>query len=180
MDSVATDQIQAHMRSLIKELHFSSNLLNRIDASGSIDDVSQKIDEVIDQIVDRKKQKEQLLRSTIQTVLIREEEIEAEKQRVLKEQEEAAKKAEEEAAKGENEVADDQKSVQDKGDKTGRSAVNSKQSQRDKGEASQLTTSSDMVPERNNIDEDFKPVLMELWKKISTTFRSQMVKVLGK
>ena len=57
----------------------SSNLMTKVDASGSIDQVNQNIEEVILQIVERKKQKESLLRSTIQSVLIKEEEAEAEK-----------------------------------------------------------------------------------------------------
>ena len=46
-------------------------------------------------------------------------------------------------------------------------------------ETSQLTD-SDFLPERNNIDNDFKPVLMQLWTTISSTYKEQMMKVLHK
>jgi len=36
------------------------------------------------------------------------------------------------------------------------------------------------VPERNNIEDDFKGVLMTLWKQTSTTYKKQMMKVLSK
>jgi len=36
------------------------------------------------------------------------------------------------------------------------------------------------LPDRNNIDDDFKKVLMDLWKTLSTTYKDQMMRVLGK
>ena len=48
--------------------------------------------------------------------------------------------------------------------------IGSKSSMRD---GSQFTA-SDFVHERDNIDDDFKGTLMALWRKISTSYRSQM------
>jgi hypothetical protein len=41
-------------------------------------------------------------------------------------------------------------------------------------------TSEDYVPERNNIDEDFKAVLMALWRKTSASYKTQMMRALRK
>lgn len=63
-----------------------------------------------------------------------------------------------------------------------KSQVKSKHSGR-QGEASNLTTTSVMLPEhvvRCNIEDDFKGVLLNLWKQLSGNFNSQMKSVLGK
>ena len=41
-------------------------------------------------------------------------------------------------------------------------------------------TADNFVNERSNIDNDFKGVLMGLWKRISSNYKSQMMKVLSK
>ena len=148
----------------------STNLLTRIDAGGDINSVYEQIEKRLRQIVERKMQTQALDRSTIQSAIIREEEIEQEKQRMLQEEEEARKKKEEEGEKtGEEAPLED-----------GAGSINkptlSKGSARD---TSQLTD-SDFLPERNNIDDDFKPVLMQLWKTTSSTYKEQMMRVLGK
>lgn len=111
-----------------------------------------------------------LQRSSIQAAVIREEEIEQEKQRLQQEEEEARKKKEEEGEK-----AGEEAPLEDGGGSITKPAM-SKGSARD---ASQLTD-SDFLPERNNIDNDFKPVLMQLWKTTSSTYKEQMMKVLHK
>ena len=50
-------------------------------------------------------------------------------------------------------------------------------------EASQVTGASVILPEhvvRSNIEDDFKGVLLNLWKQLSGNFNSQMKSVLGK
>ena len=111
-----------------------------------------------------------LQRSMIQASVIREEEVEQEKQRLQQEEEEARKKKEEEGDK-----AGEEAPLEDGGGSITKPAL-SKGSARD---ASQLTD-SDFLPERNNVDNDFKPVLMQLWKTTSSTYKEQMMKVLGK
>lgn len=41
-------------------------------------------------------------------------------------------------------------------------------------------TADDFVHSRDNIDDDFKGVLMNLWKKTSVSYKDQMMKSLGK
>jgi hypothetical protein len=43
-----------------------------------------------------------------------------------------------------------------------------------------MLTQDGVVNERSNIDNDFKGVLMALWKRISFCYKSQMKKVLSK
>jgi len=43
-----------------------------------------------------------------------------------------------------------------------------------------MMTNDGVVNERSNIDNDFKGVLMALWKRISSSYKSQMKKVLKK
>ena len=130
----------------------------------------EQIEKLLRTIVERKMQARALQRSTIQATVIREEEIEQEKQRLLQEEEEARKKKEEEGDK-----AGDDAAAEDGGGSITKPAL-SKGSARD---ASQITD-SDFLPERNNIDNDFKPVLMQLWKTTGTTYKQQMMKVLRK
>lgn len=151
----------------------SSNLLTSVDASKDINSVYAQIDALLRQIVARKMGTQALLRSTIQANVIREEEIELERQRALAEEEEARRRKEEEGDK----AAEDGASVdENKSGKPGRSLAQSKGSAR---ETSQFTA-DDYMPERNNIDSDFRGVLMRLWKEVSTTYRAQMIRVLKK
>ena len=118
---------------------------------------------------------QKMLRNTIQGQIINERENEEARLKAIQDKEEARKKKEEEGEKPDDGAsADDNKSG---GGKTQRSiAAQSKGSIR---ETSQFT-SDDYVPERNNIEEDFKGVLMALWKSTSTTYKNQMMKILGK
>jgi len=117
------------------------------------------------------------LRSRIQSTIIEREEYEEAARLAREEEEEARKKKEEEGeksqAEGSGAVAEDAKSA---GGKTGRSVAQSKGSAR---EGSQWTA-EDYVPDRNNIDEDFKGVLMALWRRTSTSYKTQMMKALKK
>lgn len=66
------------------------------------------------------------------------------------------------------------------GNLTGRSNNNkSKTSARGAADASQLTTNS-VLPERDNIEEDFKGILFALWNSVSTNYKGQMKRVFGK
>lgn len=93
--------------------------MTRIDAQGNIDSITHQIEGILDAIVERKMQTKKLLRSTIQAAIIREEEIEAERQRALEEKE-AAEKAEGDELKAEGSAHEENKSIE--GGKTGRSA----------------------------------------------------------
>ena len=121
--------------------------------------------------------KQTFLRSRIQATIIEREEIEEAARLAREEEEEAKRKKEEEGdktpAEGSGAVPEDAKST---GGKTGRSVAQSKGSAR---EASQWTA-EDYVPDRSNIDEDFKTVLMQLWKKTSSSYKSQMIGSLKK
>lgn len=117
--------------------------------------------------------KKAVTRSAIQSSTIREEEIQQEKIRAAQEDEARRKKKEEAAEDGAASEADNKSAA---GAKTSRSIPASKSSVRD---ASQITA-DDFVHERSNVDDDFKGVLMALWKEISTTYKSQMMKVLHK
>ena len=59
--------------------------------------------------------------------------------------------------------------------------INSKMASRDSlREQSGMTNSGDqiVVAERSNIENEFRVVLMNLWKKTSTNYKDQMVRVL--
>jgi hypothetical protein len=43
-----------------------------------------------------------------------------------------------------------------------------------------VVTSEDVVYGRDNIEEEFRGVLMKLWKETSSSYKSQLMKVLGK
>jgi len=109
--------------------------------------------------------KQALARSKIQSSTIREEEIQEEKLRAAQEEEARRKRREEAAEDGAASEADNKSAA---GGKTGRSVAASKSSVRD---VSQITA-DDFVHERSNVDDDFKGVLMSLWKEISTTYKS--------
>ena len=149
----------------------TTNLMHTIEASDDINSVFGRIEDILKQVSERKQQKETLLRSTIQGQIIRQQEIEEqEKLRALQEEEETKQKTEEASQEA---TPDDQKSA---GAKTARSNQKSKESMRD---ASQVSA-DEPLPERNNVDEDFRGVLMNLWKKISTTYKLQMTQSLKK
>ena len=57
----------------------SSNLMTKINANGSIEETEQLIEQIIQSIIQRKQSKQKVLRSSVQSIIIREEEIEAEK-----------------------------------------------------------------------------------------------------
>jgi len=106
-----------------------------------------------------------LKRASIQSEIIKEEEELAEKE----------KQGDIEAANEEGgDMQLDDKSVA----MSSRSAVKSKRSNR-AGEASTLTATS-LLPDRNNVEDEFKGILLKLWKQISGNFNSQMKLVLGK
>jgi hypothetical protein len=149
----------------------SRNLMSRIEASGDINSVYDQIDSILRDIVDHKMKTQTFLRSRIQSVIIEKEEAEAEIARALQEEQDAKKKREE-AQEG-DEVLEENKSV---GGKTNKSALNGQLSAKD---GSTLTV-LDFVHDRSNIDDDFKGVLMALWKKTSVSYRDQMMKSLGK
>lgn len=155
----------------------SANLLARIEATGDINSVYDQIDAVLKAIVENKMRKQTFLRSRIQATIIEREEIEEAARLAREEEEEAKRKRLEEAektpAEGSGAAAEDAKSA---GGKTGRSVAQSKGSAR---EGSQWT-SEDYVPDRSNIDEDFKSVLMTLWTKTSASYKTQMMGTLKK
>jgi hypothetical protein len=92
----------------------------RIEASGDINSVYEQIDAILKQIVEHKVRKQTLLRSTIQSQQIREEEIEQDRLRTIQEEEDARRRREEDGEKAEDGAsADDNKS----GGKTGRSVA---------------------------------------------------------
>lgn len=119
--------------------------------------------------------KQALLRSTVQGGIIREEEAEQDRVRAVQEEEAQRKKKAEAAEEGAAASDIDNKSIA--AAKQSRSIAASKSSVRD---VSQLTTDEAVLQERNMIDNDFKGVLMALWKQISANYKSQMMKVLSK
>ena len=136
-------------------------MLTRIDANGTSEDVFNHVDGVLKDIIRRKMRKQGMLRATLHSNLIREEELEQERQRAEKEE------AERKATDGEvSQVA----VTPAPGPPITRSMIGSKSSMRD---GSQFTA-SDFVHERDNIDDDFKSTLMSLWRKISSAYRQQM------
>jgi len=106
--------------------------MTRIEASGDINSVYDQIDACLKQITEHKMGKQTLLRSTIRRELIREEEAEQERLRILKEEEEAKLKNAEEGEQQDG----PQPSVDDNKSKMARSIAQSKASGR---EGSQFT-----------------------------------------
>jgi len=87
---------------------------------------------------------------------------------------EERKKTEEELGEGEGSQEADKQSV-------GKKSVGGSQKSIGKLDhnASNLTTVS-AIPERNNVEDDFKGVLLGLWKELSSSYKGQMKKVMVK
>lgn len=175
---VAFDQTRSGLEKWLSQFGDEStgkNLLARIEASGDINSVYEQIDGILKSIISQKMSKQALLRSAVQGSIIREEEEEQERVRAAQEEETQRKKKAEAAEEGAAAASDiDNKSAA--AAKQSRSIAASKSSVR---ETSQLTI-DDAGLERNMIDNDFKGVLMALWKQISSNYKSQMMKVLSK
>jgi len=116
--------------------------------------------------------KQALKRSTIQSKIIRDEEN-AERVR--------AKQINEDGGdidgKSGSQVADD-KSQASRSQANRSVAGKSNKSQRLDGNSA--VTNQSVMPERDNIEEDFKGILFALWKQISTNFKAQMKRAFGK
>ena len=111
-------------------------------------------------------------RRQIQTKII------AEEDRLEKEASQIVDEKQEMSVGGEADMNDDKSQAA----MSNKSQIKSKHSGR-AGEASTLTTTSALLPEsvvRCNIEDDFKGVLLNLWKQLSGNFNSQMKCVLGK
>lgn len=154
----------------------NSNLLTRIEASGDINSVYDQIDSVLKTIVENKMKKQTFLRSRIQATIIEREEIEEAARLAREEEEEAKRKKEEEAEKTPAEGSGGAEDAKSAGGKTGRSIAQSKGSARE----GSTWTAEDYVPDRSNIDDDFKSVLMTIWKKTALSYKSQMIGSLKK
>jgi hypothetical protein len=81
------------------------------------------------------------------------------------------------AEEAKEEGAGDDKSALGDGEKSvavsQKSAAKSRHSDRKGNEISSLTNMS-VIPERNNIEDDFKDILLKLWRQISGNYSSQM------
>ena len=125
--------------------------------------------------MEHKEKKQLFLRSRIQSVIIEREEAEAERVRAIQEEEEARKKREEAGENGEGEAAP----VEEATKSMNKSKTSLAQKSQGSMNGSQFTA-DDFVHSRDNIDDDFKGVLINLWKKTSVSYKEQMMKALGK
>ena len=174
---VAFDQTKDGLKKWLTQFGDESvnmNLMAKIEASGDINSVYEQIDGLLKKIVEHKEKKQLFLRSRIQSVIIEREDAEAERLRAIQEEEEARKKREEAAEGGEEAAApvEEVKSMN-------KSKTSLAQKSAGSVNGSQFTA-DDFVHSRDNIDDDFKGVLMNLWKKTSVSYKDQMMKSLGK
>jgi len=174
---VAFDQTKDGLKKWLTQFGDESvnmNLMAEIEASGDINSVYEQIDGLLKKIVEHKEKKQLFLRSRIQSVIIEREDAEAERLRAIQEEEEARKKREEAAEGGEEAAApvEEVKSMN-------KSKTSLAQKSAGSVNGSQFTA-DDFVHSRDNIDDDFKGVLMNLWKKTSVSYKDQMMKSLGK
>ena len=133
------------------------SILTRVNAEQGQDEVAGQLNELIEKIMEVKKNKEKEVKKKINEKLEQAEQEEAERQRKVQEEEEEAKRREEEGAGEEQQPKKEENKVEKPEPATERVPLKE--------------------PNVSNIDNDFKPTIIKVWEELSSTYKSQMKRV---